>query len=441
MTANAAVQPALLAYTVALGEETKWDPLDLVGHDGVLFDGPGLTLVGWGAVARPELALGLLDPAGRDALTALLDDIAVHDEVDRAGTGPLALGALPFDRSAPGVLCVPGVLLGRSGGLSWLTVVGHDATRPTAREAEKLIRARRAEVGGLEVLSPTSIPCLEHRPGPNDYARAVARAVAKIHAGKLRKVVLGRCVDVTPLRVTSPVALLRRLRNREPSTTSFLVPVGGEHFVGASPELIVARRGRSVWCHPLAGTTGLSGRTGDPGASSATDRLLGSAKELEEHRLVVEAVAEALRPRCDTLSVPDRPEVLRLATDARLSTRVEGRLAEALPLPGVLELLADLHPTPAVGGVPRDEALRLIADTEAESRGFWAGPVGWIDRAGNGDWVLGIRSVTMSSGHARVWAGAGIVRGSDPEAELAETTLKLRPVIDALAQDPALDMG
>ena len=433
MTANAADQPALLAYTVALGEEAPWDPLDLVGHDGILFDGPGLTLVGWGSAARPQLSGGLLDPAGRGALSALLHDIAVHDEVDRPGTGPLALGALPFDRSAPGALCVPGVLLGRSDGLSWLTVVGPDATRPTAQEAEKLIRARRAEVGGLEVLPPVSLSCLEHRPGPNDYARAVARAVARIHAGKLRKVVLARCVDVTPVRVASPVALLRRLRNPEPSTTSFLVPVDDEHFVGASPELIVARRGRVVWCHPLAGTTGL---TDKPDAPSASDRLLGSPKELEEHRLVVDAVAEALRPRCDSLSVPDQPEVLRLATDARLSTRVEGRLAEGLPLPGVLELLADLHPTPAVGGVPRDEALRLIADAEPEPRGFWAGPVGWTDRSGNGDWVLGIRSVTMRTGYARVWAGAGIVSGSDPEAELAETTLKLGPVIDALTQDP-----
>jgi menaquinone-specific isochorismate synthase len=433
VTANAAVQPALLAYTVALGRETPWDPLDLVGHDGVLFDGPGLTLVGWGSATRPELSGGLLDPEGREAVTALLDAIAVHDEVDRPGTGPLALGALPFDRSAPGSLCVPGVLLGRSDASSWLTVVGPAATRPTAQEAEKLVEARRAEVGGLEVLPPVSIPCLEHRPGPNDYARAVARAVAKIHAGKLRKVVLARCVDVSPVRVASPVALLRRLRSREPSTTSFLVPVDEEHFVGASPELIVARRGKDVWCHPLAGTTGL---TGDPEAPSTNDRLLGSPKELEEHRLVVDAVAEALRPRCDSLSVPDQPEVLRLATDARLSTRVEGQLAGGLPLPGVLELLADLHPTPAVGGVPRDEALRLIADAEPEPRGFWAGPVGWTDRSGNGDWVLGIRSVTMRAGYARVWAGAGIVSGSDPEAELAETTLKLGPVIDALTQDP-----
>jgi menaquinone-specific isochorismate synthase len=433
VTANAAVQPALLSYTVALGEEVPWDPLDLVGNDGVLFDGPGLTLVGWGSAARPELSGGLLDPAGREALSTLLHDIAVHDEVDRPGTGPLALGALPFDRSAPGALCVPGVLLGRSDGLSWLTVVGPDATRPTAQEAEKLIRARRAEVGGLEVLPPVSLSCLEHRPGPNDYARAVARAVARIRAGKLRKVVLARCVDVTPVRVASPVALLRRLRSPEPSTTSFLVPVDDEHFVGASPELIVARRGRAVWCHPLAGTTGLAA---NPEAPSASDRLLGSPKELEEHRLVVDAVAEALLPRCDSLSVPDQPEVLRLATDARLSTRVEGRLAEGLPLPGVLELLADLHPTPAVGGVPRDEALRLIADAEPEPRGFWAGPVGWTDRSGNGDWVLGIRSVTMRTGYARVWAGAGIVSGSDPQAELAETTLKLGPVIDALSQDP-----
>ena len=432
MTANAAVQPALLSFTVALADEAPGDPLDLVGHDGVLFDGPGLTLVGWGSAARAQLPGGLLDPAGREALSALLDGIAVHDEVDRPGTGPLALGALPFDRGAPGTLCVPRVLLGRSDGQSWLTVVGPDATRPTAQEADKMIRARRSEAGGPDALVSVSIPCLEHRPGPNDYARAVARAVAEIHAGKLRKVVLARCVDVTPVRVGSPVALLRRLRSPEPSTTSFLVPVDGEHFVGASPELIVARRGSTVWCHPLAGTTSLTGR---PEAPSASDRLLGSPKELEEHRLVVDAVAAALRPRCDSLSVPDQPEVLRLATDARLSTRVEGRLAEGLPLPAVLELLADLHPTPAVGGVPRDEALRLIADAEPEPRGFWAGPVGWTDRSGNGDWVLGIRSVTMRTGYARVWAGAGIVSGSDPEAELAETTLKLRPVIDALAQD------
>lgn len=195
----------------------------------------------------------------------------------------------------------------------------------------------------------------------------------------------------------------------------------------------MAREGSTVRCHPLGGTTGLSG-DGTP-----DDRLLRSAKELEEHRLVVAGIQQILEPLCDRLTVPSAPEVLRLGTDARLGTRIEGHLTPAPHggTPSALDLLAALHPTPAVGGVPTSVALDLIVRSEEVPRGHWAGPVGWVDAQGDGEWVIGIRSLQLEGTRAIVWGGAGVVAGSDPEAELAETTLKLDAVVEELLAQPA----
>ena len=209
------------------------------------------------------------------------------------------------------------------------------------------------------------------------YREQVARAVAamRVPGASLRKVVLSRPVTVElggPLALS---AVLRRLRAAEPNCTVFSMPVHDGTFFGATPELLVARHGRRVACHPLAGTV----RRGDTARSDAEAQrtLTRSAKEREEHRYVVEDIASVLRPWCDELLVPEGPSLVAFSSVAHLGTRMEGTLAPDAP--GVLGLLGRLHPTPAVGGTPRAEALATAARAEGESKGPWAGPVGWVD--------------------------------------------------------------
>jgi len=202
--------------------------------------------------------------------------------------------------------------------------------------------------------------------------------------------------------------------------------------VGATPELLMSQRGAGITCHPLAGTIGLSGDAAED--QRAIDRFATSAKDRREHRFVVEEIAQLLSPWASRVEVPDAPSLIRLETVAHFGTEISATLGEVDGrIPHPLTLLAALHPTAAVGGVPRAEALSLIGALEGRSRGPWAGPVGWIDGAGNGDWMIALRSGTVTDRRARLWAGAGIVAGSEPAAELRETTWKLAPMLRALS--------
>nr|BFE82385.1 hypothetical protein GCM10020093_049860 [Planobispora longispora] len=213
---------------------------------------------------------------------------------------------------------------------------------------------------------------------------------------------------------------------------SFAAPLpGGRTLIGASPELLVSRRGRTVISNPLAGS---AARSADP----AEDRrraaaLAASAKDLHEHRLVVEAVADALAPYCADLDVPNGPELTSTETMWHLSTRVTGVLRD--PDTPVLALAAALHPTPAVCGTPRLRARRAIEELEPFDRGFYTGLVGWTDAAGDGEWAVTIRCAEAAGRMLRLYAGAGIVPGSDPDKELAETSAKFRTMLRALGVD------
>jgi isochorismate synthase EntC len=192
-----------------------------------------------------------------------------------------------------------------------------------------------------------------------------------------------------------------------------------------------------VTSHAFAGTVALAGSGGSPEDDDAMGRLAGSAKDHTEHRLVVEEIAAALRPRTVELEVPVEPSVVRLRSDARLGTLIRGRLRPGPdggcdPDDSALGLLAAIHPTPAVGGVPRAAALERIAALEPLPRGYWAGAVGWVDGTGDGEWTLAIRSALLGDGSARLHAGAGVVDGSEPDRECSETGVKLVPVLEAL---------
>jgi len=253
---------------------------------------------------------------------------------------------------------------------------------------------------------------------------AVAAIRRRDHS--LEKVVLSRQVVVEANRPIRAATVATRLRSLYPSCMVFSI----DGFVGASPELLVSRRGNDVWSLPLAGTIP---RSGDPEVDRrlAAD-LLGSAKERQEHALVVDEVADRLRPLCVSLSVPPVPDIVPLRNVSHLGTRICGQLrAEA---PSALDLALLLHPTPAVAGMPTTEALAFLADVEAGDRGRYAGPVGWVDARGDGDWAVAIRCAELDGHRARLYAGAGVVADSNPAAELAETQLKFQALLAAVVR-------
>jgi isochorismate synthase len=220
----------------------------------------------------------------------------------------------------------------------------------------------------------------------------------------------------------------------DPEAYTFVVPISGgkagprRSLVGASPELLVSRRGRDVRSNPLAGS---APRSGDPVEDRANaEGLSGSSKNREEHEIVVEAVAETLRPFCTRLTWDPEPVLRETPNVWHLSTGFHGVLTD--PAPSALDLVAALHPTPAVGGTPRDAALDAISDLEPFDRGRYAGPVGWMDAHGDGEWAIALRCAELSGDRAVLYAGAGIVAGSEPDDEVDETERKFRAFLDAL---------
>jgi isochorismate synthase len=322
----------------------------------------------------------------------------------------------------------------------WATAVGPaDVALPDTGELFDAVIWQYGTTPTSPASSDPGVVALETPMTSAGYAAMVADAVAVMAepGAALRKVVLSRPVEVH-LRGSLPLAaVLRRLRAGEPNCTIFSMPIADGSFFGASPELLVARHGTRVSCHPLAGTVP-RGDTARSDADAQRD-LARSAKNREEHRFVVDEIAATLGPFCAELSVPADPSVVAFRSVAHLGTRIEGRLARPVV---VLELLRHLHPTPAVGGTPRAEALAFIAGHETGARGYWAGPVGWVGADGDGEWMIGIRSAELDADAAALTlrAGGGIVVDSDPEAEAAEANVKLATVLEAVVPGASVQL-
>jgi menaquinone-specific isochorismate synthase len=411
----------LTATTVPLDPDV--DLARVAGDHGTLWErADGISLAGQGVAARPPVSWDN-DGPGHEVAAVLA---AIESEGPHP---PVALGALPFLRSERAHLVVPSVLVRRLvDGSCWLTVTGAD------RDGDETVDDIRRR---LEAARPEAAPTEAHGPEPREYrirsdiergawCRLVADAAAAVAAGRLAKVVLARGVTVVADQIIRPGQVARRLKLSHPSCMVFSV----DGFVGASPELLVERNGVSVRSQPLAGTTARPG-SGD-GDGELGPRLLSSTKEREEHRLAVDAVAAALAPYCDELTVPEVPGVVPIGTLAHLGSLITGRLSQ--PLPTALDLVGAIHPSPAVAGTPTAAALQYIADVEGLDRGHYAGPVGWVDAEGDGCWALGIRSAHIDGRRARLMAGVGIVAESDPETELAETDLKFQPMLAAVTR-------
>lgn len=392
MTAAAtAATPRLRAVT----RETDGpaDVLDALGPDGVawLHDGAEFATAGVAATVRAEHAVALLAAIEHD-----------HDP-HLPGAGPRAVGSLPFDPAAEAELVVPACIVGRTAdGRAWITEIG----------------PRPCDVDGRpEPPSRFAVAALTHR---REWRDAVVEALAEIDRGELTKVVLARAVAVEANRAFESRAVLAHLRSQQPGC--FVYAAGG--MLGASPELLVARHGDRVVSRPMAGTA-------VPG-DGALERLADSPKDAWEHRLVVEAILDVLSSRCVRVEAAPEPEVDEFADVAHLATPIHGTLRE--PAPDALTLARALHPTPAVAGTPTAAALATIERLEPHGRGHYAGPVGWVDARGDGEWAIALRGAALDGARAVLHAGAGIVAGSDPDREWAETEAKLDPMLRALVR-------
>ncbi|MFI1993509.1 isochorismate synthase [Actinoplanes sp. NPDC020271] len=281
--------------------------------------------------------------------------------------------------------------------------------------------------------SPFGLGALHPVPSPDGYRDAVARAVTEIRDGRYTKVVLARSLHAE-VSGFDPAPVVRALAGRDPGGYTFAVDLGaGRTLFGASPELLVARHGRTVTANPLAGSAARSADPVEDRRRAAT--LLASAKDRHEHAFVSEQVAGVLRRYCSSLGVPAEPSLVATATMWHLSTVISGEIAD--PAVSALELATALHPTPAVCGTPTPAAREAIGRLEAFDRGFYTGMVGWVDAAGDGEWAVTIRCATAGPTGIDIYAGAGVVADSDPGAELAETTAKLGTLLGALGVENA----
>jgi isochorismate synthase len=410
--------------TSATALETRAEPLgdafDLLAAyrpPGVLFERRSLGVAGSGDLAASFIAA---DVAG---LRRVVD--ALRGAVRRRGdVAPFAAGAIGF---LPGAGSSHELVVPRHGarrdarGRTWrIDTVPEHAGSDDAPAFEPVARVAPHE--------PFAEIQLEEMPPARGYAAAVSTAVERILGGELRKVVLARAIEVEAGRTLDARMLAQRLRAVDPEAYTFAAPTDDGVIVGASPELLVSRRGTEVRSNPLAGS---APRSGDPDEDRANaDALVASAKEQEEHMIVVEAVAEVLGPSCSELSWDPEPVLLETPNVWHLSTRFRGRLRE--PAPSAVDLVAELHPTPAVAGTPTAAALQTIEELEPFDRARYAGPVGWIDAEGDGEWAIALRCAELRDDHATLYAGAGIVAGSEPAREVDETERKFRAFLDAL---------
>ncbi|RNL62295.1 isochorismate synthase [Nocardioides marmoriginsengisoli] len=419
-----AATPTSLGRLVARSIEVA-DPgplLDLLPEDAPtawLRRGEGI--VGWGVAASVRTSGPERFDAAVDWWHQVSASAVVRDELAVPGSGLICLGSFAFaDDPGDSVLIVPKVVVGRRGDRTWVTVIGDDEVSPPP----DLVAQPEPRAPGEVVFADGSV-------GGTAWEAVVAQAVQRINAGELEKVVLARDLIASteaPLDVRWP---LRRLGSEYEMCWTFHV----DGLFGATPELLVRRERGLVTSRVLAGTIR---RTGDDERDLALAATLArSSKDLEEHEYAVRSVADSLAPHCTSMNVPESPFVLHLPNVMHLATDVAGVVPDT-DSSTVLELAAALHPSAAVGGTPTDVAVAMISEIEGMDRGRYAGPVGWMDASGDGEFGIALRSAEYGpgpngTGRVRLFAGCGIVAESDPESELAEAQAKFVPVRDALA--------
>jgi isochorismate synthase len=388
---------------------------------GWLVEGRDALRGGFGeSVVTLELTAGLRDV--QPAVDALRATTLVGDD-GPPGTGVVAFASLPFAPGAPSRLEVPRYVVSQlADGRAWLTRLEGSPEFDDLDDEPVDVQA---------VQQPTE---LTYQPSPDQYAHRVTQAVQRLRRHELDKVVLARAVCGRVGEPVDPAAVAHRLADREPLCTVYALPLpDGRRYVGASPELLVRRTGPVAQCHPLAGTIALPD---DVDPEDYQDWLLNSAKNLHEHAILVRDIVQSLADAYDEVVADPTPSVVTLSRIAHLGTWITARASHSRRAPDALAVLARLHPTAAVGGSPRDVALDYI-DRVEDDRGHYAGPLGWIDQSGDGEWWIGIRGVVLDGPRFEARAGAGIIGESEPAAEREETRDKLASVLSAVITDAA----
>ncbi len=356
-----------------------------------------------------------------------------------AGTGPLLFGGFRFDplnqrgsewdEFADGTLQVPSIMLTKSKEADYLTVNMLCGSNHDEDSLDKLIRIKD------ELLSKSKFPIVSDETtvsgvedyNPEEWKTSVQNVVDELKGGSMEKVVLARKCKVSFEAPVTSDFVLDNLWKQQPDSFIFSFERNGSCFIGATPERLVKKTGEEVLSTCLAGSIAR-------GQSIEEDEMLGAAllkdeKNRYEHHLVVENIQQALEPFCSDLSLPEQPGLMKMKDIQHLYTPVTGRASKQTSL---LDMVEKLHPTPALGGVPREEALHVIRQEEKMDRGLYAGPSGWLDAYGNGEFAVAIRSGLLQGKESYLYAGCGIVADSDPETEFKETQMKFRPMLRAL---------
>ncbi|MFL6154812.1 MAG: isochorismate synthase MenF [Marmoricola sp.] len=414
MTTTPIAVPRLVARTVEVADPGPL--LDLLPADEVMtWLRRGEGFVAWGVAAQCRTST---ESRFSDASTWWRNVVrvaAVADEVEVPGTGLVCLGSFAFaDTPGDSVLTIPKVVVGRRGDRFWVTSIG-----ASADELPTPVPQPRPE-------APVNLAFADGALSGAEWEGVVWEAVLHLNAGELDKVVLARDLIATadaPIDVRWP---LRRLGSEYEMCWTFHV----DGLFGATPELLVRREKGLVTSRVLAGTIRRTGDDEHDLTLAAT--LARSSKDLEEHEYAVRSVADALAPYCSSMNVPEAPFVLHLPNVMHLATDVAGVVDDGGGA-SVLDLASALHPSAAVGGTPTKLAVEMIAEIEGMDRGRYAGPVGWMNAHGDGEFGIALRSAELDGARVRLFAGCGIVADSDPESELAEAQAKFVPVRDALS--------
>ena len=372
-------------------------------------------LVGWGEFDRLEVT-------GSDRFEQMrlwwrehCAHFTIQDQVKKFGTGPVLFLSGAFDGDEPSVAIIPKVVVGQRNGRTWITWFGD--------EPAPLLTSKNASE------APLNLSWVGGAISPAQWEINVGKALARIHNGEISKVVLARDLIAQSDLPFDARHIMRKLSEKYGSTWIFAI----DNLVGATPELLVRLNKGLVTSRILAGTIQ---RTGDDERDLALAASLArSSKDLEEHEYAVESVAQTLAPFCSSTNVPETPFVLHLSNVMHLATDVTGVLTDSLAPADLFTVVRELHPSAAVCGTPRPAAQKAIREIELMSRGRYAGPVGWIDSKGEGEIGIALRCAQINNANPReirLFAGCGIVQGSDPAKEYAESQAKLLPIREAL---------
>lgn len=387
--------------------------LDLLNNDAPLSwvrNSEGL--VGWGVHATSTVSGKDRFEKARQWWHHQLETFAVDNSVHGSGTGPVLFTSFSFDRNEESVLVIPKVIVGQKGSQSWITWIG-DEPQPVLPEFPAQYSQGAFTFGGGSI-STTA------------WKERVAEAIKRVDSSQVDKVVLARDLVATSTQAIQTIPILKKLAAEYPATWTFAV----DGLVGATPELLLRLSRGMVTSRVLAGTIPKTGNDEKDLALAAS--LARSSKDLEEHEYAVRSVAEALEPFCSSTNVPESPFVLHLANVMHLATDVTGALIESKQRVDAFSLLQSLHPSAAVCGTPRNIAFDIITEVEGMNRGRYAGPVGWIDASGDGELGIALRSGQITDRKIRIFAGCGIVAGSNPEKELEESSAKMIAMRSAL---------